>query len=346
MPVYMPTLILLLAMTAKAGGPAIPAPMDHLVTGDKLASSRGGATAPATAECAADGDGDGIGHRTDRVMSLDGDCDDPGEAEANTDCNDADPLIYPGSPAVSCDGHDNDCDGLLDEPDSDGDGATDCADDCAPADPSVSSCDSASDSDTDTDCPVIGGVVICDKADAAAAFGCSTTPTPHLLALLPLLAVLRRRRVSVAGLLVGCAQTPVDAATEPPAAPGCAVMVFPPTDLPPGGVQTVVGQLCWDADGLVQPWSWVDPAHGGGSVLRLFKGAVEDTSGPFQALPLDGTVVVDPNGRYRLDACSLQASERTWMECDLTFWAETVEGGVGPRVLPLGTLQWDVQVWD
>ena len=45
----------------------------------------------------------------------------PGAVDDNTDCDDADPDVYPGAPDVA-DGLDNDCDSVIDEDDDDGDG--------------------------------------------------------------------------------------------------------------------------------------------------------------------------------------------------------------------------------
>lgn len=68
--------------------------------------------------CVQDGDSDGFA-RPDSVpvLSLDGDCADPGEAPASapaTDCNDALGSVYPGADE-RCNGGDDDCDGRIDE---------------------------------------------------------------------------------------------------------------------------------------------------------------------------------------------------------------------------------------
>jgi formylglycine-generating enzyme required for sulfatase activity len=69
---------------------------------------------------------------------LDIDDDGDGVTENDGDCDDADPVNYPGNVEV-CDGQDNDCSGLADavggEGDGDGDGVLGCGD-CDDADPS------------------------------------------------------------------------------------------------------------------------------------------------------------------------------------------------------------------
>ncbi len=69
-----------------------------------------------------DNDGDGV---VDNGFDEDGD----GVTTCMDDCDDADPLVYPGATEV-CDGKDTDCDGTGDDdyPDTDGDGTPDCVD--------------------------------------------------------------------------------------------------------------------------------------------------------------------------------------------------------------------------
>jgi hypothetical protein len=63
-----------------------------------------------------DDDGDGAGSATDAVAG----CEAPeGYVEGATDCNDADPDVFPGAVEL-CDGQDGDCDGQVDEDASDG----------------------------------------------------------------------------------------------------------------------------------------------------------------------------------------------------------------------------------
>ena len=66
-----------------------------------------------TVTCYEDLDGDGYGSEV-VVLAVDGQCDDPGEADEPIDCDDESALSYPGAVEL-CDGEDNDCDGLPDD---------------------------------------------------------------------------------------------------------------------------------------------------------------------------------------------------------------------------------------
>jgi hypothetical protein len=66
----------------------------------------------ATMDCAVDADGDGW-RTAATIASADFDCDDPGEAPMDApaeDCDDSDPLVYPGAAELIDDGADQDCD--------------------------------------------------------------------------------------------------------------------------------------------------------------------------------------------------------------------------------------------
>ena len=66
----------------------------------------------ATMDCAVDADGDGW-RTAATIASADFDCDDPGEAPMDApaeDCDDSDPLVYPGAAELIDDGTDQDCD--------------------------------------------------------------------------------------------------------------------------------------------------------------------------------------------------------------------------------------------
>ena len=100
-----------------------------------------------------DADVDGYGRDSFSLAA----CDQPSQMVAlSTDCDDLDPLTFPGA-EETCDGADNDCDGTTDERDADGDGAVDEAcggDDCDDGDASVSPaatevCDDGTDQDCD-----------------------------------------------------------------------------------------------------------------------------------------------------------------------------------------------------
>ena len=66
-----------------------------------------------TVTCYHDGDGDGWG--SGAALEPGGDCAAVGKVEDDGDCDDADPLRYPGAPEL-CDGVDNDCDGAIEQP--------------------------------------------------------------------------------------------------------------------------------------------------------------------------------------------------------------------------------------
>jgi WD40 repeat protein/formylglycine-generating enzyme required for sulfatase activity len=134
-----------------------------------------------------DTDGDG------RIDCADPDDDDDGEPDS-ADCVPLDPAIRHGNLEI-CDGKDNDCDGLTDDGDLDGDGTSDCLDpdidgdgdanatDCAPYDPAVrheavETCDGRDedcDGQTDqaVDCSDGDG---CTVETCAGTLGCLTAP--------------------------------------------------------------------------------------------------------------------------------------------------------------------------
>jgi MYXO-CTERM domain-containing protein len=125
------------------------------------------------ASCWVDGDGDGVGAGTS-ILVQEGDCDDvPGTVPVDGDCDDDDPLAFPGFPTVElCDGADNGCSGELDpdEADDDGDGWLVCTgfidrgfdlsggDDCDDHDPGVyPGAYETSDDDHDLNCDGVFG---------------------------------------------------------------------------------------------------------------------------------------------------------------------------------------------
>ena len=83
-----------------------------------------------TVTCFEDLDEDGYGS-VDTVLAADGDCDDPGESNLATDCDDDDEQVHPGASETCNGGVDDDCDPATDETvDGDGDGYSICDGDC------------------------------------------------------------------------------------------------------------------------------------------------------------------------------------------------------------------------
>jgi MYXO-CTERM domain-containing protein len=97
------------------------------------------------------------------ILSEDDDCDDPGEATTSmpaTDCDDADPTVYPGAFDTVADGVDGDCDGLENcRVDADGDGHADMS--------GVTTTSSALDCSDEGAAPIGAPADDCDDSDPA-----------------------------------------------------------------------------------------------------------------------------------------------------------------------------------
>ena len=77
-----------------------------------------------TVTCQVDADGDGVGTAA-TLLAPDGDCEDLGESDTATDCDDTVASVFPGAPEVADDGIDQNCDGadtVTCSVDGDGDG--------------------------------------------------------------------------------------------------------------------------------------------------------------------------------------------------------------------------------
>jgi hypothetical protein len=160
-------------------------------------------------DCYQDADGDGHGGST-RIASDDLDCQDPGEAAADDDCNDHEPLAWTDAPET-CDGVDNDCDGEGDGMgvwyvDADLDGFGDPStrvETCAPEEALVTNGDDCDDERAAThpdarETPNDGIDQDCDGNDKEILVvgACSTSPSPtqQLLPLALLGLLIRTRR--------------------------------------------------------------------------------------------------------------------------------------------------------
>jgi N-acetylneuraminic acid mutarotase len=111
------------------------------------------------------GGSDGSPVRSGGQYALGHSDDDDGDglSDCDGDCNDADPLTFPGADEI-CDGEDNNCDGAIDDGlDADADGTADCFDNCpAAANPNQDDGDSDLVGDICDNCPDVPNT---DQAD-------------------------------------------------------------------------------------------------------------------------------------------------------------------------------------
>lgn len=101
--------------TTDVGDPTGPDPMTTSTTGPMMTTGPDETTAEPCemVELHADGDGDGFGDPNPMQVCADT----PGFIEDDSDCNDADPAVYPGV-TEKCNDVDDDCDGVVNEYDS------------------------------------------------------------------------------------------------------------------------------------------------------------------------------------------------------------------------------------
>ena len=206
------------------------------------------------------------------------DQDDDGATTCAGDCDDEDPSRGPLAPEV-CNGRDDDCDPAVDEGfDRDGDGATTCAGDCDDDDPSVlpgvpEVCDGR-----DEDCDgLVDDGLDCGEATpeptpaeptpappepttaGCSSAGCSSGGSggTSLLAVLMLLGLLRRRRLSLLCLLLPALAT-ADTLVVDASGAGDFASIQPALDVALDGDTVAVG-----------PGTWVGPLDLGGRAIAL-----------------------------------------------------------------------------
>ncbi len=112
-----------------------------------------------------DKDGDGFGSSDAEEGTIKGCTVPPGYALDNTDCDDSDRSIKPGTPEL-CNGRDDDCDQVVDEGfDEDGDGFSFCLDDCNDNDPAINPTAEEKCNGVDDNCDGVLGSDTIDEAD-------------------------------------------------------------------------------------------------------------------------------------------------------------------------------------